>query len=391
MIRSIIDYSRFFATSLFNGPARSVLNQHRTPFVALETSDRRTALEQAVGYLLRAQRQGPDDGLASYHLVNGWGSSYPETTGYAIPSLIKAAEYLGRPEAVEAALRAAEWLLTIQRPDGGWQGGRIGEDRPSIVFNTAQVVRGLLAAHQLTGEVRLLEAAARAGQWIAKVQEADGTWRKHNFLGSARVYDTYVDAPLLLLHGVTGDPVLRYAAERNLEWVIGQRLPNGWFNNCDNTLRHNDRPITHTIAYTLDGLLECGSLLGDQGLIDAASPAAAHLRDVFLRTGHLHGRYAADWRGSEHPILTGCVQLAIVWSALHLRTGDDAYRVGLIRMADRAAGVQRMSLKGPAPMHGALPGSYPVWGRYEKFAFPNWATKYFIDALLCAERSAPSR
>jgi len=33
---------------------------------------------------------------------------------------------------------------------------------------------------------------------------------------------------------------------------------------------------------------------------------------------------------------------------------------------------------------GALPGSFPLWGRYEKFAFPNWGTKYFVDALLCA-------
>jgi hypothetical protein len=31
---------------------------------------------------------------------------------------------------------------------------------------------------------------------------------------------------------------------------------------------------------------------------------------------------------------------------------------------------------------GALPGSYPVWGRYEPFGFPNWATKFFADSLL---------
>ena len=31
---------------------------------------------------------------------------------------------------------------------------------------------------------------------------------------------------------------------------------------------------------------------------------------------------------------------------------------------------------------GALPGSFPLWGRYEPFGLPNWATKYFLDSLL---------
>ena len=31
---------------------------------------------------------------------------------------------------------------------------------------------------------------------------------------------------------------------------------------------------------------------------------------------------------------------------------------------------------------GALNGSYPFWGKYEPFAYPNWATKYFADALM---------
>ena len=31
---------------------------------------------------------------------------------------------------------------------------------------------------------------------------------------------------------------------------------------------------------------------------------------------------------------------------------------------------------------GAIPGSFPLWGKYEPFAFPNWATKYFADSLM---------
>jgi hypothetical protein len=34
---------------------------------------------------------------------------------------------------------------------------------------------------------------------------------------------------------------------------------------------------------------------------------------------------------------------------------------------------------------GAMPGSFPLWGRYEPFGFPNWATKYFCDAIMMEE------
>ncbi len=388
MIRSAIDYGRSIAYGVVDGPARALFKAHLRPFGQAAVPDRNTALHNAIGYLLRAQEQGTDAGIGSYHVVNGWGASYPETTGYAIPTLLQAGKHLAWQEPMDAALLAAEWLLSIQRPDGGWQGGRVGEDRPSIVFNTAQVIRGLLAAYERSKDVRFLDSATRAGRWIASVQDADGGWRAHNFLGVARVYDTYVDAPLLELYAIIGDQTLKVAADRNLKWVLAQRRPNGWFANCDNTIRHNHRPITHTIAYTLDGLLDCGLRLNDDTLVRASTEGATILLNKFMEGGTLNGRYDADWHGTEHPIMTGCAQLAIVWAKLHHRIGSGMYRDGLILMTDRLMGIQQASMRGPGAVHGAMPGSYPLWGRYEKFAFPNWGTKYFADALLCAERSA---
>ena len=55
-------------------------------------------------------------------------------------------------------------------------------------------------------------------------------------------------------------------------------------------------------------------------------------------------------------------------------------------MVNWLASVQQLGRSGPDQAFGALPGSFPLWGRYEKFAFPNWGTKYFVDALLCAGR-----
>jgi hypothetical protein len=44
--------------------------------------------------------------------------------------------------------------------------------------------------------------------------------------------------------------------------------------------------------------------------------------------------------------------------------------------------IQQRNINEREMTRGAIPGSFPIWGRYEPFAFPNWATKFFCDALL---------
>jgi hypothetical protein len=37
-----------------------------------------------------------------------------------------------------------------------------------------------------------------------------------------------------------------------------------------------------------------------------------------------------------------------------------------------------------AAVRGAIKGSQPVWGAYSRLTFPNWPTKFFVDAMLLA-------
>ncbi|MBK8614769.1 MAG: glycoside hydrolase family 127 protein [Flavobacteriales bacterium] len=392
MLRSLIDYTRCFAHVVGSAEGRRLLAAHRRPLPKAQVSgpvDLVRAMQGAADWLCHAQDSNGDGGMGSYHLVTGWGRTYPETTGYIIPTMFALADRLERPELAQRAVQAAEVLLKLQRADGGWQGGRVGEERSSVVFNTAQVIRGMLAVHQRTKDDRYLRAARRAGDWIVSVQEADGTWGRSNFMGVARVYDSYVDAPLLQLFGVTGEDLYKQAAVRNLEWVITKQQPNGWFADADNTIRHNDRPIIHTIAYTIDGLADCAYLLNDVGLMDHAHRAAEPLRDIFLRDDRLNGRYDRNWQGSEALITTGCAQLCIAWEKLAQHTEAHAYRTAAVRMRMLLVELQLRSSEGPVHGRGAVTGSFPFWGRYEKFAYPNWATKYLADALLWAGGKAP--
>ncbi len=390
MIRSLIQYARYTAHALGDAPLRRLVSAHSAGELPREVPAVSDALGQVIDHLVRCQAATGDGGVGSYHLVDGHGRTYPETTGYILPTLFAAADVLHRPELADHALRAARLLLHIQLPTGGWQGGRIGEARGEVVFNTAQVIRGMLAAHARSGDERYLLAARRAGDRIRAVQEADGTWARHNFLGVARVYDAYVDAPLMALADATGDERYVASARRNLQWVLGRQQATGWFADADNTLRHNDRPITHTIAYTIDGLVECHARGGGEDLLHAARRAADPLRDRFLEQGRLHGRYDSGWRGSEAAITTGCAQLSIVWWRLHAITGEEAYREAAEGMLLWLRRVQALGMCGPEAARGALTGSFPLWGRYEKFACPNWAQKYLADALLCSMGVLPS-
>lgn len=392
MLRSVLQYASWFSVALRDSRLRTVLRSHARPVdPAGEPLDTLvpTALGALAGHLRKAQDSGPDRGLGSFHLVQGWGGSYPETTGYLVPTMLAMARRLGDDDLRKRALAAADWLVSIQRPDGGWQGGRMGEDRPSVVFNTAQVVRGLMAVHDADGGAGYMKAAERACEWILRVQEPDGSWAGHNFLGVRRVYDTYVSAPLLHMAERTGRNAFREAALRNLRWVLSRQQPNGWFADADNTVKHNARPITHTIAYTVDGLLECHLRTGDRQWLDAAIRPAQAMLDEYGRIGLLRGRYNAQWHGTEAAITTGCAQFAIVWARLHRLTGDPRWQQGCEGMVRWLVAIQRRSAAGPDPMHGAVTGSFPFWGRYEKFACPNWAQKYFADALLCTEGQLP--
>ena len=396
MIKSLYLYSRYFLLTLFSAKAaylfkelygyylrgnRYFANKHVDP------RHRKLAMARAVSWLLHAQKSTPDDGMGSFHLVNKWSASYPETSGYIIPTLLQYAAFNNDKNINEAAVKAADWLVSIQKASGGWQGGRVNENRPEIVFNTAQIIRGLMAVFQLTRDEKYFESATRAGDWLCDIQDGSGTWIQNALMGKARVYDSYVDYPLLLLHKQTKAEKYRQHAIRNLDWIVNEKQhKNGWFEDCDNTIKRNDKPILHTIAYTIDGLLDCGIYLDDRKYIDAARKAADMLKDKFERNGFLHGRYDHNWEGSENMILTGCAQMSIIWLKIAHYSGNTTYADTAIKMNTLLAHLQNRNFQDKAPdTAGGLSGSYPLWGRYEPFAYPNWATKYFADAMILEE------
>src|SRR5262245_26076600 len=105
----------------------------------------------AIHWLGRAQDASKDGGFCGrYRLDRGWTSSYPETTGYIVPTLLALARdpSLDGPALTARARRAVEFLLSVQLESGAFPGLEIAENRtePSP-FNTAQIIHGLVAWH----------------------------------------------------------------------------------------------------------------------------------------------------------------------------------------------------------------------------------------------------
>src|SRR5687767_5917288 len=57
---------------------------------------------------------GDGGSSAYYHYARGWKGSYPETTGYLIPTMYEYSSLIGSEDWRKRAKAAADWLLSIQ-------------------------------------------------------------------------------------------------------------------------------------------------------------------------------------------------------------------------------------------------------------------------------------
>ena len=344
-------------------------------------------LRAAVGWLLRAQAATPDDGVAhSYDLRRGrWDASYPETTGYIIPTLFDYAELFNEPRCAQAALRMADWEIAVQLPGGGVRAGTMdAEVVAPTIFNTGQVLFGFARAFTATREPRFADALRRAADWLVAAQDADGAWRRFPspFAPGSEVkaYNTRSAFGLVRAYEALGESRWLEAANANARWALDNALPNGFLpHNC---LTANPAPLTHTLAYSMRGLMEVGVATGQPQYIDhairMANALAAHQRP----DGSLAGRFDANWQPtSRWSCLTGNSQLAINWLRLDRIAGNKKFEKHAIAANRFNMRVQDVRQQDPNRA-GALKGSHPFNGGYMTWRYPNWATKFFADALM---------
>jgi hypothetical protein len=351
---------------------------------ALVDTDLARHMLEAVEWLKRAQDAGTNRGV-SYGVDFGgsWQESYPETTGYIIPTFLKLADAYEDTSLLTRAIAMGRWESEVQMANGAVMGGHLNPNPTPAVFNTGMVLLGWSALYERTGDPQFLTSLERASTWLLGLQEPDGNWRKGNSQlanPSITVYNVKAAWGLAEAGRVAGIGVAVDGAVRNGEFCISRQLPNGWFRDC--CLVDATRPLLHTIAYAMQGLIGIGVIAKREDFVQAARRTADSLLGLMNADGFIPGCIGPDFRGAvDWCCLTGSAQTAIVWGRLFQLTGDPRYREGMQR-ATRYL-MRRHDVDNPDPgLRGGLPGSWPVWGDYGRLKVLNWATNFFVEALL---------
>ncbi len=362
----------------------------------ITTSDRTKAIEEAISWLFMSQDVCNDGGSSAYFSVKHkkWASSYPETTGYIIVSLFEALKTIQfslefQQELQKRLAKMTDWLLEIQLPNGAYPGGQIdlaNKGTPNL-FNTGQILSGLLVAGLQQNNETFLTAAERAADWMCSIQELDGSWERDIYDRNCRTYYTRAVWSLAIASQVSSfKEAYKYrgSAQRFAEWVLTHQKANDWIDRCSfytSTMRE-DYKVLHTIAYTIEGLLEIGICLDEVKYCDSAIKAAERLMRRFEIDGVLYGEYNEKWHSiAKYVCVTGCAQMGRIWGRCYELTNDIRFFNALLKINDALRLVQPGE-QARREIRGGFPGSIPIYERYQPNQWLNWAVKFAIDSFL---------
>lgn len=361
--------------------------QLRVDRAGLPEHDAGPAVVAAAGieWLKRSQDMSihRDGGSArDYSLIKGWASSYPETSGYIVPTLIDYANRTNDEGLADRARRMLDWLVFIQFPEGGFQGGKVdASPRVPVTFNTGQILMGLAAGVKRFGDTYRAPMNLAAA-WLRDTQDADGCWRKHATpfaVPGEKAYETHVSWGLFEAARLEPTQGFGEAGLKQVQWALTKQADNGWF--ASNCLSLPNEPLTHTIGYVLRGVIEAYRFSGDTELLAAARRTADALLSVIEADGRIGGRLDKNWKSTvDWACLTGGVQIAACWFLLQAITGKSEY----LEAARRANRYVRRTVfvTGSPDIVGGVRGAFPVDGDYGRFEYLNWAAKFCTDSQL---------
>jgi hypothetical protein len=227
-----------------------------------------------------------------------------------------------------------------------------------------------------------LKALERAVEWLVSIVEKDGSWQQGAYVQDyIPSYYTRAIWGVLRANQILQRIDIESIMRHSIDYYAHRIQPNGA---VDNWGFWPDQPaFTHTIAYTLEGFAETAILLKDNALLLKTQFIADELATVYATHGRTAGSYDTRWQGDYSFICpTGNAQLSSFFLKMAHFTGNTAYTSISLRFLSEILPFQVMQ----PPFYlrsakGAIPGSAPFWGAYQRFRYPNWGVKFLLDAL----------
>lgn len=275
---------------------------------------------------------------------------YPEVTGYYIPTLMQWGER-------DLAISYARYLCNIQKADGSWYDSA---DKDPYVFDTAQILKGLLSVREVLPEVD--EHIKNGCDWLLSNVDSQGrlstpvknAWGQDESFCSELIH-TYCLTPLVEAGEIFGVPKYRETAYQVL----------AYYKEKYHDKIMNFSLLSHFYAYVMEGCLD----MGETEMVREAMNKLLAIQD---KKGGIPGLNDVKWVCS-----TGLFQLALVWYKLgELGKGNTIF--------EYACKLQNSSGGWFGSYNKSFSGRF-LKGRQKAYYFPqeeiSWANKYFLDAL----------
>lgn len=270
--------------------------------------------------------------------------AYPEVTGYYIPTLI-------RWGYKELAISYAKWLCSIQHEDGAWYDT---EGENPYIFDSAQILKGLLAVRNLYPEVK--KHIISGCDWILSNMDKEGRLVSQlpNAWGDGKTFSE-------LIHTYCISPIKEAGIIFDRKDYVEKagKIADYYTTKCREQILNFDL-LSHFYAYVMEAMLDIGK-------IDLAKEAMNSIAKIQKNSGAVPAYNNVDWVCS-----TGLFQLAIVWFRLgDIDRGNKAFEYAC-KLQNESGGWygSYMSEDNPDESNTYFPD-----------AEISWAVKYFLDAL----------
>lgn len=358
------------------------------------------ALQNIFQWIEASFRATNDGGSSAYYTVGrGWKSSYPETTGYLIPTLYDYADYSQNSKWSDLANSAGSWLLSIQFENGAWQGGQVDSDIGERVFNSAMILDGIIECYERENDPKYLDSALKGLKWLVSCIGDDGVLSQHN-ISAGGSFDLLSLACMArawqYLEGSEREDTLS-EIRRSVSAHLELQNANGWWKRSNFDYSYPNTSLLHHLSYTLDGVLILSEILEDKSLEEVVLKSARKMLSMFEVNRKLPAFINEDWTpyfdlGDKQysQCLTGYAQTSIVFIKLARLKSDKRFLNAAYKMIDILSSIGNRSF-GQGGLDYGLAGSYPIFGNYQPFQIVNWAAKYHAESMLLLLNNSRSK
>jgi biotin synthesis protein bioC len=274
---------------------------------------------------------------------------YPEVTGYYIPTLLRFGYQ-------DLACQYAKWLCGIQKPDGSWYDT---DDEKPYVFDTAQILKGLLAVRDVYRDVD--DNIRKACDWLTSHIDGEGRFHAVDekcFAGRnkcSELIHIYGLEPLQRAGKILKEKKYIEDANKSIHYYVNNRR--------EEIL--NFSLLSHFYAYVMEGLVDIGES-------EIAREAMKKIAILQRESGAVPAYKDCSWVCS-----TGLFQLAIVWYKLgENERGNRAFEYAC-KLQNKTGGWFGSYLVKENPKEN---------NTYFPMSEISWANKYFLDAYYLRNR-----